>query len=133
MKSPLLKAEANLFIKYLGIKNADDNLINRYCDAIQQLELTLTEKQVKIIHWLIRFPFLLPLVDGGFALLQPNNTIRERILVMSALIETTPAYTNNFLVQKNIIWPVFHFLYRGSVSVFKGIIGAILIIILRWK
>jgi hypothetical protein len=132
MNQPLL-AEAKLFANYLGATNGDDALVGRYVNAIELLQLPLSTKEAVVLNKLIQMPFLLALIDGGYALLQPNNTIRKRILVMSALMETEPKYVNRFLVQQNISFPIIKFLYRGSVAVAKGVTGAVLIIIFRWK
>jgi|GEM_PF-4057567 len=133
MMNQQLLAEATLFAKYVGANKNDHELQNRYCNAIQLLQLPLTEKEATVLNKLIGMPFLLPAIDGGYALLQPNNTIRKRILVMSALMETDAKYTHHFLVQHNTSFPIIKFLYRGSIAVAKGIVGAILITILRWK
>jgi len=52
---------------------------------------------------------------------------------MSALIETEPKYVQLFLNQKDISFPMFKLIFRGSVAVFRGMIGVLLILVLGWK
>lgn len=125
--------EASLLAKYLGASADDEILLKKYNDAIKKLSISLTEKEEKILVKIIKIPSILPFVDAGWAFLKPESNIRKRILVMSALIETESRYTQFFLVQKNISFPIFRLIFRGTVAVLKGMIGAFLIFILGWK
>ncbi|WP_435354164.1 hypothetical protein [Emticicia sp. SJ17W-69] len=125
--------EASLFAKYLGAIVADERLLEKYIDAIKKLSIILTEEEEKILIKLVKEPFFLPFVDAGWALLKPQSNIRKRILVMSALIETEPNYTNLFLVEKNIAFPRIRLIFRGIAALLKGVLGTVLIVILGWR
>jgi hypothetical protein len=125
--------EAVVLSKYLGAKQVLPTLELRYVDAIEKLNLNLTDKEQKLLTRLINSPFLLPLIDGGLALIQPQNGIRKRLLAMSALMETETAYAHLFLTRENQSFALIRFLYRGGIAVFKGLIGVCLLKCLRWN
>lgn len=128
-----MQHEAKLFAQYLGAKVDDETLLIKYADAIEKLKLSLSEKEENILRYLLQMPFLLPFADGAWAFLNPKNGIRKRILVMSALIETEPQYVQYFLNQQDVSFPIFRFIFRGSVAVLRGIIGVLLMLLLGWK
>lgn len=125
--------EAMVVARYLGVKTNNQLLYLEYNNAIQVLNLTLTPKEIKIRNKLLKFPFLLSFVDGGFAFLNPNHAIRKRLLLMAALIETDKKYVDQFIPENNISFPVLNFLYRGSLGMVKSFIGVIMLIVFRWN
>lgn len=129
----LLKAEAALFAKYLGAEIDDMQLQNRYVFAIQELNVTYKPKDIAIIKSLIQFPFLVSYVDGAFAFIRSVTTVRKRIWIMSALMETEKKYAARFLVQKDISFPFIKFLWLGAKGIVKGFAGILLVYLLRWK
>jgi hypothetical protein len=133
MKSNTVKEEAVLFAKYLGAKSPDHLLINRYYDGIKLLSLNLSSKELKVLNNILKFQFLLPFADAGFALLNPNHLIRKRLLLMGALIETDKNYIDHFITEIDIPFAVLRFIYRGSIGIFKGFVGTIMLILFRWK
>lgn len=125
--------EAQLFAKYLGAKIDDEILLQKYIDVIEKLKINLTEKEQKILYYLVKMPFLLPFADAAWALVSPKNGIRKRILIMSALIETQPQYLLQFLNQKDLSFSIIRLVFRGSLAVVRAIFGVFLILFLRWK
>ena len=127
------ETEPKIVAKYLGIKHPNPALYQEYNLGIQSLNLILILKEIKVMNRLLKFPFLLPFADGGYALLKPNHSIRKRLLLMSALIETDKKYVDHFIPESNISLAVLRFLYRGSVGMIKGCIGAMMLILFRWN
>lgn len=127
-----IELEAKLFCQYLIKKEASIELIKRYSDAILVLNIKLNKKEDQIISSLLKYPFLLPYIDGGLAFVKGVSGIRKRILTMSALIETDKIYHTFFLTKKNIKFPILKFLIIGSFGIFNGIIGYIFIKFARW-
>ncbi len=128
-----LQTEASLFAQYLGAEKKDTQLQERYISGIELLNIKTSNKELAILNMLVKFPFLLPYIDGGFALLKVENSIRKKIGLMSALLETEPAFTALFLVEKDLSFAAIRFLYRGSIALLKSIIGAALIYLLKWR
>ena len=46
-------------------------------------------------------------IDSAIAIINPQSNIRKRILVMLAILETMPEYTEMFLPRKR--HPLYHF------------------------
>ncbi len=130
---PDTQQEATVLAKYIGAKEIVPGLLPRYNEALGRLSLQLDSKEGLLMQRLLRHPFLLPLVDGGLALVQPQHTIRKRLLLMSALMETETDYAGLFLTKDNIAFAGIQFLYRGGMAVLKGLIGACLLKCLRWS
>lgn len=128
-----MQREAKLFAQYLGAKVDDEALLQKYTNAIEKLKLSLSEKEESVLRYLIKMPILLPFADGAWAFLNPKNGIRKRMLVMSALIETEPQYVQYFLNQQDVSFPIFRFIFRGSVAVLRGVIGVLLMLLLGWE
>lgn len=128
-----MQREAKLFAQYLGAKVDDETLLQKYSNAIEKLKLSLSEKEESVLRYLLKMPILLPFADGAWVFLNPKNGIRKRMLVMSALIETEPQYVSYFLNQQDVSFPIFRFIFRGSVAVLRGVIGVLLILLLGWK
>jgi hypothetical protein len=125
--------EALILAQYLGAKNINDELISRYQNIISKLGLILNKKEESVLNILFKTPQLLPFIDGGLAILNPNHMLRKRILAMSALLETDPNFISLFLNKNKQSFPILRFLWRGISGVLKGGIGVILIKVLGWK
>lgn len=50
--------------------------------------------ELRFIH---HHPWALPFIDAGAGLLQPESVVREKILLMTAILEATPVYAEFFL------------------------------------
>lgn len=125
--------EAIVIAKYLGAKEVAPDLQLRYAAAIEKLKLGLTNKEQRLLQRITSMPFFLPFVDGGLALIQPQNGIRKRLLAMSALMETETAYADLFLTKQSQSFGLIRFLYRGGIAVIKGLIGVCLLKCTGWN
>ena len=125
--------EATVFSTYLGGKPGSEALIEHYNSGVKSLDLQLTTKEKGTLKKVIKYPFLLPFTDAGLALLSPANSIRKRLLLMSALIETDKNYTHLFITERDASFALLRFFYTGTIAVMKACIGAALILMLRWK
>lgn len=125
--------EAIVFSKYLGINYSDEALYNRYDAGVQQLNLNLNLKEESLLKLALKNNFLLPFIDGGLALLRPNCSIRRRILLMSALIETDTKHVHQFISETDSNFSSVKILLRGSIAISKGILGVFLLALLKWR
>lgn len=129
----IMPHEPQVFARYLGARSTDEALIKQYRQAVEVLQVSLSDADKRLLQKLVSMPFLLPFIDGALALRKPDHPVRERILIMSALMETDKKYIAHFLVEKNFSFPILRFLYRGSVAVLKGGVGLILFPFLKWS
>ena len=90
-----LRREAKLFGRYLLAVEPSDELAARYTAANRAL---LADEPVgPEVTYALRHPFTLPFLDAACAVLNPASVLRKKILIMTAVLEASPAYTDFFL------------------------------------
>ncbi|HUI08001.1 MAG TPA: NAD-dependent epimerase/dehydratase family protein [Verrucomicrobiae bacterium] len=95
MDDAALGREARLFGRYLLGVGPSDELAARYAAANRALlagELVGPE-----VAYALRHPSALPFLDAACALLNPASLLRKKILIMTAVLEASPAHTDFFL------------------------------------
>jgi hypothetical protein len=92
--------EARLLGRYLLGKDPNERAIALYRSAI----IVEVSAQAKERSWrmAMRRPWLIGPLDAGLALLQPTALLRERIWVMSAILEACPEYYEDFAPQHGV-------------------------------
>jgi hypothetical protein len=86
-----LELEARCFAAYLVDREPPAALIERYRRANEELLPEPAVGQDRALMDLVHArPSLLPLLDGASGLLRPASLLRRKLLVMLALLETTP-------------------------------------------
>jgi len=125
-----LSKEAHLIGTYLLNKNLDEKVIKLYVQAMQATDFSYLPKDRKILRLLSKRGFLLPYIDAGLAILFPNSVIRQKILIMTAIIETQPQYSHLFLNKKRNFFYLFIIGWVGMRSILKAILGVLLVKVL---
>jgi hypothetical protein len=86
-----LDLEARRFAAYLVDREPPPAVIARYRRAnAELLAAPLDSTDRSLIEFARRRPSLLPLLDGASGLLRPRSVLRRKILLMLALLETSP-------------------------------------------
>lgn len=84
--------------RYLLDTELSDALIQRYADANRQLlPGEHAPRDLAPVAFVLRHPWALPYVDAALGLLQPDALLRNKILIMVAVLEATPDYVAAFL------------------------------------
>jgi hypothetical protein len=92
-----LDLEARRFAAYLIDRELPPALIERYRRANDQLLPDPPAAQDRALMALVRaHPALLPLLDGASGLIRPTCLLRKKLLIMLALLETTPEFADWF-------------------------------------
>jgi hypothetical protein len=108
-----LELEARRFAAYLVDQAPPPALIERYRRAN---ELLLPEppdaKDRALIGLVSARPSLLPLLDGAAGLVRPESLLRKKLLLMLALLETTPELAGWFEPPS-----------RGAIGTIAGLVG----------
>lgn len=80
----------------------------------------------------LRRPVLLPLLDAGCALRRREDPLRQRLLLLTAILEASPEYADVFL-PRTLTWPklLIALPLRGALAVAKAIGGATLLLAVR--
>jgi hypothetical protein len=92
-----LEAEARLFTVYLVGHVAPTGLVERYVDAIRTLAERTDSRHGGVLAFVRRHPRSLSLLDAASALIDRDGALRSRILVMAAILETSPEFADEFL------------------------------------
>lgn len=118
--------EARAFAHYLIRGSFRPELAARYAAGIEALELTGTAGEQRALRFIARHPWALGPLDAACPWVAPRHVLRRRLLLMLALLETTPAQSEAFL-PKSERWPapaVAAFLLVAGVWAFwKGALG----------
>jgi hypothetical protein len=90
------RRETELLFHYLVKKNlpVPDRIMTEFSKARSQFGLASPDR------WILMIPLLTGFLDAGAALVMPAHSLRRKILIMTALIETTPDYADLFLPRR---------------------------------
>src|SRR5262245_19625526 len=93
----LLRKEAIAIAKYLTEREPEEFVIDRYISGGNAKFGIITEtKDQKLQLFIVEHPSTLPCIDAACAVLFPKLQLRNKILLMVAILETTPEYCDFF-------------------------------------
>ena len=95
-----------------------------YEEAMRELHLALDTKEENLMRFMMEHQSAVQWIDSGLALFKKQSSVRKRILVMSAILETQPEYADLFFPERASIVSI---LWRGFCAGCKGIIGGLMI------
>ncbi len=125
----MLAAEARLFGRYLVGREPEPAVIERYAAANQALFTEpLTPDDAAALAFVQAHPWSVGMLDGASGLLRPGGALRSKILLMAAILETTPDHADEFLPRQ--VGPValmFKVGAAGVRAVAEAIVGAVLL------
>lgn len=92
------RAESALFSRYLLGVNAPPHLSERYDAACARLfPEPPAPADAALLSFARRHPWSIAPLDAAAALIRPGSLLRRKILVMAAILETTPDHADRFL------------------------------------
>ena len=90
--------EASVLARYLIGEEPRPEEAVRYALAIEAAALPLErERDRRLWALAMRTPSALGFVDAGLALTDPYSPVRQRVCLMLAVLEASPAHTRHFL------------------------------------
>lgn len=93
-----LEAEGRLFGRYLLGRVPAPDVAARYAAACRSLwPEPPTGPDAARLAWVHRHPWSLGPLEAAAALLDPGGSLRSRVLVAAAVLETTPTHADDFL------------------------------------
>ena len=96
-----LAAEARLFGRYLVGRDPTPIHVDRYVAASRaHFGDPLTSEDAAVLAWLRRHPWSVGMLDAAAGLFRPGGALRNRILLMAAILETTPEFADHFLPRQ---------------------------------
>lgn len=119
--------EARLFARYLVDGEGLGEHHERYHKAIG----TLGIGEGRFVPLVRRRPFLLGIMDAGCGIVRPSDPLRQRLLVMAAVLEASPHGTEKFLSQPRFFRPLLLLcLAKGFLAGLKAVVGVPLVLLL---
>jgi hypothetical protein len=122
-----LSTEADQIAWYLISACPNDRVKARYEDAIRMLNVELDAVDRRLWKIVTSCPFTFRIIDGGLAIVRPTSSIRRKVYIMLALLETSPEYCEYFLPKGfgslyavNIVW-------TGARALLVGLLGYVVL------
>lgn len=124
----LLEAEARIFGRYLVGRTPAPELVARYCDASRALWQDAPSRgDAQRLAFVRRHPWSVGLLDAAAALLDPTGQLRSKVLVMAAILETTPDHADDFLPQTlSLPALLLRLVASGIAAVAQALVGTLL-------
>ena len=124
-KTGTLAHECRVITRYLLGQEPPQDLIQRYIEANSILFTGETSRSdLAVVAFVQRNPWSLPFIDAASALFRPNSLLRNKILVMIAILEATPQFADVFIPEP---FSIPQFVWRmagyGISSMAKFLIG----------
>jgi hypothetical protein len=122
---PDSQGEADVLARYLIGRAAPAEVADRYARACRAIlsDDARAEEQA-IVAFALRHPWALGALDGACALVRPGALLRRRVIIMAAVLETTPMGAAHFLPRARstlgMVWTV---VCVGATAVFHAAIG----------
>src|SRR5207244_2211517 len=123
-----LEMEAFTFTRYLVGRPPPPELVARYCEANATLFTTpVAPIDAALVAFVRRHPWSVGILDAAVGLRRPGSLLRNKILVMTAILETSPAFADEFLTPP--VRPVVLALRvaaLGTLAVARTVLGLVL-------
>ena len=95
--SATLPGEGGCFGRYVLGRVPDPVAIELYERAIQMRPDRPGPDDERLLRLVLKHPAWLGCIDGALALTRPRSALRQRLLVMTAILESRPAHAALFL------------------------------------
>jgi hypothetical protein len=129
-----LEIEATVFARYLIGCNLPSHLVKRYIDACRMALPPAEGDDENIVRLAIEHPLLLPSLDAVTALRRPKSRLRQKLLLMSAILEASPDFTDRFLPERSsLVRLALLTVSCGLKSACKVAVGMFALVVLRVK
>jgi hypothetical protein len=120
--------EARLFGRYLVGREPNDALVARYTAACRTHFPDTPPEDAAVIDWARRHPWSVGMLDAASGLLRPGGPLRNRILLMAAILESTPEFADHFLpLHVGPLALALRVGAAGTIAVANAVVGAVLL------
>ena len=90
--------EARIFARYLVGRDPTPTHVERYVAASRtHFPDPLGPEDAAVLAWVRRHPWSAGPLDAACGLARPGGVLRNRVLLMAAILEATPEFANDFL------------------------------------
>ena len=120
-----LEKECQLITRYLVDKAPSQEFISSYIMGNSSLfSDPPLEEDLSILSFIRQFEWVLPFLDAACGILRPRSLLRKKILLMVAILEASPHYTDHFLPEAVSLSRFFFSMMRYGVQTgLKAVLG----------
>lgn len=115
--------EPRILAKYLTGRSIQQPLSDRYRKAVSLLSVQESAGDAKLLSFVLRHPGALPFIDAAVALRRPESALRQRVIIMAAILEATPDYCDEFLARRPAATSGFQFVATLTRAALRAAIG----------
>jgi hypothetical protein len=126
-----LEEEAAALGRHLAGREIDDESVRRYADAIRRGVAPMDAREGRLLRRVVRRPWMLGFIDAGLALWNRRGPLRRRLVVMFAILESSPRYCDLFLPRPTSTRVAIGVAWAAIRAVTRAAVGAILVAVLR--
>jgi len=91
--------EARIFARYLVGRDPNPAHVERYVAASRtHFPDPLAPEDAAVLAWVRRHPWSVGPLDAACGLARPGGVLRNRVLLMAAILEATPEFADEFLL-----------------------------------
>lgn len=101
-----LRSEAGILGQYILGETPSAVVVELYASAHAKLAGLTAEAADPVVNFALRHPWSIGLLDGALAFRDRDAPLRRRLLVMFAILETQPAYSERFLPRSHTLTDV---------------------------
>lgn len=121
--------EARLFARYLVGRDPSPVHVERYVAASRtHFPDPPAADDAAVLAWIRRHPWSVGLLDAASGLARPGGALRNRILLMAAVLETSPEFADDFLPhQPGPLALILRIGVAGTIAVASAVAGLLLL------
>ncbi len=127
-ENSLSRQEINIYCKYLTGKEADEQSLALFQRAIQHEEAILTEKEIRLLQFMIEYSFTIGPIDSALGLFNAKHKLRKRMIIAFAILETSPLYFDYFRPKVFSRTHLFTLMLKGLQEALQGVAGSIILL-----
>jgi hypothetical protein len=121
--------EAAILASYLLKQKSSDSRIRELYDRAVELRSPLPGgRSEKILRFALRNKWSIGAIDSALAFGHKNSLLRQRLLIMTAILESQPQYASLFLPQERTWFYNIYIFWVGCRAVMKMMFGKFLLI-----
>ena len=98
-----LRTECRMITRYLVGQEPPPEILERYVRANHILLVESSKSDKHLIRYVHKHPWSLPYLDAACALLRRDCLLRNKILILLALLETSPSFVQYFLPERSSV------------------------------
>jgi len=121
--------ECRRMARYLVGRDPEPQLVERYRRAVERLLPAPASSDRRILEYIQSNPWSLGPLDAACGLLRKDAQLRQRLLIATAILETTPKGADRFLPERRAPWTLLpEIAWHGAVAAAKAVAGAVILL-----